>query len=107
MSAHLKSALDCAAYGWPVLPAWWCLDSELCACGDPPGECKPGKHPLGRLVHHGVKSATLDPPTVESWWRRYSTCSPRAAERRFGQADWRMLSQLLAPARIAASEGAA
>jgi hypothetical protein len=75
MSAELvRAALGYARRGLPVLPLWWTDNlAERCACGAAPGECKPGKHPLGDLVHHGVKDATLDQRTIVNWWRR---CPP-------------------------------
>ena len=73
MSAELvRAALGYARRGLPTLPLWWTDDNaERCACGAAPGECKPGKHPLGDLVHHGVKDASLDQRTIANWWRRY------------------------------------
>jgi Bifunctional DNA primase/polymerase, N-terminal len=73
MTADLaRAAIAYARRGLPVLPLWWTDDlSGQCACGGAPGECKPGKHPLGDLVHHGVKDATLDQRTIAEWWRRY------------------------------------
>jgi Bifunctional DNA primase/polymerase, N-terminal/Primase C terminal 1 (PriCT-1) len=73
LSADLvRAALGYARRGLPVLPLWWTNDlAGRCACGGKPGECKPGKHPLGDLVHRGVKDATLDPRTIAAWWRRY------------------------------------
>jgi Bifunctional DNA primase/polymerase, N-terminal/Primase C terminal 1 (PriCT-1) len=73
LSAELvRAALGYARRGLPVLPLWWTDDlSDRCACGAAPGECKPGKHPLGDLVHHGVKDATVDQRTIANWWRRY------------------------------------
>jgi Bifunctional DNA primase/polymerase, N-terminal/Primase C terminal 1 (PriCT-1) len=75
MSAELvRAALGFARRGLPVLPLWWTDTAGKCACGRPPGkDCKPGKHPIGKLVHHGVKDATLDERTIASWWRR---CPP-------------------------------
>jgi hypothetical protein len=73
MTADLaRAAIAYARRGLPVLPLWWTDDMvERCACGGKPGECKTGKHPLGDLVHHGVKEATLDQRTIANWWRRY------------------------------------
>jgi hypothetical protein len=71
MSARAKAAHALARQGLPVLPLWWTLPNGMCACSPDPSQCKkPGKHPLGRLVHHGVKDATLDPRTIANWWRR-------------------------------------
>jgi Bifunctional DNA primase/polymerase, N-terminal/Primase C terminal 1 (PriCT-1) len=67
----VRAALGYARRGLPVLPLWWTDNAGRCACGKPPGECKPGKHPLGKLVHHGVTNATLDERTIASWWRQY------------------------------------
>jgi hypothetical protein len=73
VSADLaRAAIAYARRGLPVLPCWWTDDlAERCACGAEPGACKPGKHPCGDLVPHGVKDATLDLRTIENWWRRY------------------------------------
>jgi hypothetical protein len=66
------TALAYARRGLPVLPIWWCRKDGSCACGKPPGgEHKVGKHPLGLAVPNGLKNATLDPRTIESWWRRW------------------------------------
>jgi len=52
--------------GWFVLPLQFPMDGE-CSCGD--ATCKnPGKHPLGRLVPHGLKDASRDPDVVRGWW---------------------------------------
>jgi hypothetical protein len=32
---------------------------------------RPGKHPIGLLVPHGVRDATLDEQVVTGWWREY------------------------------------
>jgi Bifunctional DNA primase/polymerase, N-terminal len=72
MSAAIASALGYTGCGLPVLPIWWCREDGSCACGEPLGsKHKPGKHPIAPLVPHGVKNATLDQRTIESWWRRY------------------------------------
>jgi putative DNA primase/helicase len=39
-----------------------------CSCGK--ADCpSPAKHPVARLVPHGLKSATTEPETVEGWFR--------------------------------------
>jgi hypothetical protein len=65
----LETPLDWAKFyvskGWSVLPIWW-IENEHCACGDP--ECKSqGKHPIGHLAPHGLKSASNDPSVVAQW----------------------------------------
>jgi Bifunctional DNA primase/polymerase, N-terminal/Primase C terminal 1 (PriCT-1) len=83
-----RAALAYAQRGLPVLPLWWTDDnSGRCACGADPGECKPGKHPLGDLVHHGVKDATLDQRSIANWWRRYPPANVGIA----GGRDFRLL----------------
>jgi Bifunctional DNA primase/polymerase, N-terminal/Primase C terminal 1 (PriCT-1)/Histidine kinase-, DNA gyrase B-, and HSP90-like ATPase len=64
------AALALARRGAPVLPLWWTGDAGECACGSTDADHKAGKHPIGALVPHGVKDASLDPRTIESWWRR-------------------------------------
>jgi len=61
------AALDYAARGLPVFPLWPPNDGGACACGD--AGCRtPAKHPLGRLVPHGLNDATTDPATIQQWW---------------------------------------
>ena len=58
-----------AEYGWSVLPLWWPVPpTGDCACGLPDCESA-GKHPIRRLVPHGLHDATRDQATVECWWR--------------------------------------
>ena len=68
----LEAALAYASRGWPVLPVWW-VEEGRCACGA--DDCHhPGKHPLGKLVPHGRKDATVETSLIRAWWTRY----PRA-----------------------------
>ncbi|MDA1196187.1 MAG: bifunctional DNA primase/polymerase [Planctomycetota bacterium] len=61
-------AVKYAELGLYVLPLWGVRDG-MCMC--PGGEkCKPGKHPLGRLVPHGKHNAPNDPKVVRAWWDR-------------------------------------
>src|SRR5690349_18840931 len=61
------AAMAYAARGWPIMPLWWPLAADACACGRP--DCaKPGKHPLSR---HGLKDASTDPAVIERWWSRW------------------------------------
>jgi Bifunctional DNA primase/polymerase, N-terminal len=60
-----------AEYGWSVLPLWWPVPpTGDCACGLPDCESA-GKHPIRRLVPHGLHYATNDTATVERWWHSY------------------------------------
>jgi len=60
--------------GWPVLPCWW-IDSGKCACGS--SDCgSPGKHPLAKLVPHGLKDASYTLDMITSWWRRFPEANP-------------------------------
>jgi hypothetical protein len=62
----LAAALDYARRGWPVLPLHSIRDGA-CTCGK--ADCdRPGKHPLNRLVRHGVKDATTDEEIIRVWW---------------------------------------
>jgi len=50
---------------WSVYPLNHIVDGR-CSCGKP--DCKSaGKHPDGRLVHHGFKDATSDASTALEW----------------------------------------
>jgi hypothetical protein len=83
------AALGYASGGVPVLPLHYPLphpehlqpvggDQPLpnqavgagCSCRDP-GCGQPAKHPLGRLVPHGVKDATTNRAQVLAWWTTY------------------------------------
>lgn len=64
----VEAALGYAARGWPVIPINTIDDDGLCSCGS--STCRsPGKHPVGALVPHGLKDATVDPATIKRWWR--------------------------------------
>lgn len=52
---------------WPVFPVQG-ISNGHCTCGDP--QCdRPGKHPLGKLVPHGLKDSSTDPEVISRWWR--------------------------------------
>lgn len=69
MSGPIDSAPVHAELGWPGLPIWP-RRAERCACGD--AECRsPGKHPLSKLVPHGLKDASMDRATSDWWARAY------------------------------------
>ncbi len=63
-----RAALDYAKRGWQVLPLWWPVRMGGCACGLP--DCDSvGKHPISRLVPHGLYDASCQLGTVAGWWR--------------------------------------
>jgi len=67
-----RVAVEYAQQDIPVYPLYG-IDGDGCTCGNP--ECKhPGKHPHGRLAHHGMLDATTDVKQVRSWWSQ----EPRA-----------------------------
>jgi hypothetical protein len=81
------AALSYASRGIPVLPLHYPLphrnglqpipsdpqpavERADCSCRDP--HCgQVGKHPLGRLVPHGVKDATCNRARILAWWTRH------------------------------------
>lgn len=77
-NALLEAALGYANRGWAVVPVWWPDASKPtgCGCYDPGYErshtcSKPGKHPIGQLVPHGVKGAARDAAVIAEWWRHF------------------------------------
>jgi len=63
-----EAAVAYAERGWHVLPLWWPTRTGDCACGL--GDCESaGKHPIRRLVPHGLRDATDAMETVAAWWR--------------------------------------
>ena len=65
----LKSMERFAGEDIGVFPVHGIVDGE-CACGTV--KCDDiGKHPIGRLVPHGVKDATTDIETIRSWYRKH------------------------------------
>jgi Bifunctional DNA primase/polymerase, N-terminal/Primase C terminal 2 (PriCT-2)/Family of unknown function (DUF5906) len=68
----LRAALAIIQQGAEVIPLWW-PEQDRCACGNP--ACKAiGKHPISKLVPHGVKNASKNPEAITQWW---TTC-PKA-----------------------------
>ena len=69
--------------GWQLLPIWH-ADGDRCGCGKT--DCpSPAKHPIGKLVPSGLKDATSDLATIESWWSAYPDANIAA---RTGQEFW-------------------
>jgi hypothetical protein len=80
------AALGYASRGIPVLPLHYPLPhrgdlqpvtgdqqpaaGSGCSCRDP-GCGQLGKHPLGSLVPHGVKDATINRARILAWWTRH------------------------------------
>ncbi len=63
------AALAYVALGYAVLPIWPPRHSGGCTCPRGSACPWPGKHPLGKLVPHGVRQATTCPALVRGWWR--------------------------------------
>ena len=59
-----------ASLGIPVLPLHYIKPDGACSCGgtDKNPKCKPGKHPYGMLVHHGVVDASTAPDKLREWF---------------------------------------
>ncbi len=67
-AALRQAALAYAARGWQVLPLWWPAATGRCACGMP--DCDgAGKHPVHRLIPHGLHDASSRLDTVARWWQ--------------------------------------
>jgi hypothetical protein len=67
--AKLDVALHYASLGIPVFPLHFMTPGGSCSCGGPVvnPKCKPGKHPFGSLVPHGLKDATNDKTIIRKW----------------------------------------
>ena len=64
---RLEEALRYIELGWFVLPLWWPIGLDRCACPDP--NCRSiGKHPIGSLAPRGEKDATRAPAVIRKWW---------------------------------------
>ncbi|MBT7956794.1 MAG: bifunctional DNA primase/polymerase, partial [Rhodospirillaceae bacterium] len=64
----LDHALNYARQGVPVLPLHYIQAGGRCSCGADEDKCKPGKHPFGSLVPHGVKDASTNTETINQWF---------------------------------------
>jgi hypothetical protein len=60
------AAIAYARRGWRVFPIWP-IRNGRCACGSACGR-DAGKHPIGRLVPHGVHDATTEEACITRWW---------------------------------------
>jgi putative DNA primase/helicase len=69
-NSRLDLALHYASMGVPVIPLHYITDAGVCSCGKPKGDkgCKPGKHPYGALVPHGLKDAITNEVTIREWF---------------------------------------
>lgn len=64
----LEMALLLSEVG-PVLPLWGITNAK-CNCGN--AKCdRPGKHPIGKLVPHGLNDATNDASQITIWFTEY------------------------------------
>lgn len=69
----LDAALVYIAHDVPVFPVYG-IRGGRCACGNL--QCdNVGKHPLGRLVPHGLHDATTDAGQVRAWWTAEPTAN--------------------------------
>jgi hypothetical protein len=66
MMSMLEHALEYAARGWAVFPAWG-ITNGACDCGKPHCD-RQGKHPI---PHNGVDAATTSSDEIEYWWGMY------------------------------------
>lgn len=68
--SRIDHALHYAALGIPVMPLHYITQEGICSCGGKEANprCKPGKHPYGRLVPHGLNDASTDPVKVREWF---------------------------------------
>jgi putative DNA primase/helicase len=66
----LHYALHYATLGIPVMPLHYITANGTCSCGKPKGDpkCKPGKHPFGAVVPHGLTDATTEEATIRQWF---------------------------------------
>jgi len=71
----LDSALELAGAGYRVFPIWGVRFDGSCQCPKAARCDRPGKHPHGQLVPHGLKDASDDETVVASWWRRCPTAN--------------------------------
>jgi hypothetical protein len=63
---NLDWALTYAEAGLRVFPVHT-IRNGVCSCGRL-NACKPGKHPVGALVPHGLRNAATDPALIKAWW---------------------------------------
>lgn len=70
MNNTLKHAQHYASLGIPVFPLHYISNDGVCSCGDKAvnANCKPGKHPYGKLAPNGVKNATTNRSIITKWF---------------------------------------
>src|SRR5580704_1392567 len=71
-SPILEYATRFAERGFPIFPIYPPVEfngSLVCSCGAE--KCHPAKHPIGRLVPHGLNSATTELRMVRAWFGGY------------------------------------
>jgi len=70
LNSKFEHALHYASYGIPVLPLHYIKPNGICSCGgsEVNPKCKPGKHPFGGLVPHGLSDATTDQGKIKKWF---------------------------------------
>lgn len=67
----VEYALKYASWGWYVFPTHYIINGK-CSCRQTDSKyCSPGKHPIHSLAPHGFQDATIDPPTIRGWWKRF------------------------------------
>ena len=69
---NLDWALAYARARFRVFPVHT-MRNGVCSCGGL-NACKPGKHPVGTLVPHGLRNATTDPALIKAWWSTNARC---------------------------------
>jgi hypothetical protein len=69
-NTKLQHALHYASLGIPVLPLHYIKPDSVCSCGgtEKNPKCKPGKHPYGTFVHHGVGDASTAADKLREWF---------------------------------------
>lgn len=73
--SNLEAAIDYASRDLRVFPIWPAIamppphEGFICACTKTLRCEHPAKHPMGRLVPHGVNDASTDERLIRHWWQ--------------------------------------